>query len=223
MSDAPLVPAPVYGLRTWAVLRDGGGERLAAPQRGVAWPAGGAWLTATCTRPGEHAAPAPGCACGVHAWHPSRRAARRVLAVRREVPGVVEARGAIEVHEDGFRAERARPHALVLARGRNAPLARRLAAAYGVPLVEVGGADDLFAFCRERGLGLAPSVVADLLGPAEVEQRRRARRRRVRADALRVLVAVVVAALLVVVGLQVATDPPGPRVLNGRTGEVHVP
>jgi hypothetical protein len=32
---------------------------------------------------------------------------------------------------------------------------------------------------------------------------------------------VAVAALLVVAGLQVATDPTGDRVLHGRTGEIH--
>jgi hypothetical protein len=42
-----------------------------------------------------------------------------------------------------------------------------------------------------------------------------------RADALRLAAAVAVVALLVVAGLQVATDPPGDRVLHGRTGEIH--
>ena len=58
-------------------------------------------------------------------------------------------------------------------------------------------------------------------GP-EGEQRRRAARRRARFEALRFAAAIAVALLLVVIGLQVATDPPGDRVLNGRTGEIHV-
>jgi hypothetical protein len=75
-------------------------------------------------------------------------------------------------------------------------------------------------WCSERGLGLSESVVAELLGPGEVEERRLARRAKLRADALRLAAALVVAAL-VVVGLLAATDPPGDRTLYGRTGEVH--
>jgi hypothetical protein len=220
MSDAPLVPSPVYGLRTWRVRGERPDERLAGVYRDAApWPAGGAWLEASCSGAEGHSAPAPQCSCGVHAWHPRRRAARRILASRREVPGIVEACGAIEVHEDGFRAERARPYALLLAPGRNAALAHRLGEAYRVPVVEAADADDVLGWCEEHGLGLAPPVVAELLGTDELEAQRRARKAKVRSGVLRVTVAVVVAALLVVVGL-VATDPPGDRTLQGRAGEV---
>jgi hypothetical protein len=221
MSDAPLVATPVYGLRTWTVNGDHGDERLAGTYRDAPWPAGGAWFEASCRSPEGHRAPAPGCGCGVHAWHPRPRTARRILAVRREVPGIVEARGAIEVHEDGFRAERARPYALLLAPGRNAGLVHRLAEAYHVPVVEAGGADAVLGWCSAHGLGLAEPVVADLLGPGELEARRRARHAEVRANALRLAAAIVVAALLVVLGLLVATDPTPGRVLHGRTGEIH--
>jgi hypothetical protein len=219
MSDAPLVTTPVYGLRTWTVSGERPDERLAGPHRDAPWPAGGAWLEAACPSAEGHSAPAPGCDCGVHAWHPRPRAARRILAGRREVPGIVEARGAIEVHEDGFRAERARPYALLLAPGRNAALVHRLADAYGVPVVEAADADAVLGWCSEHELGLAAPVVAELLGPDEFDARRRARRAKVRANAFRLAAAVVVAALLVVLGL-VATDPPGERVLSGRAGEV---
>src|SRR5688500_16594146 len=112
MRETPLVPTPVYGLRTWTVSGERPDERLAGAYRNAPpWPAGGAWLEAVC--PEGHSAPAPQCSCGVHAWHPRARAARRILAGRGEVPGIVEASGAIEVHEDGFRAQRARPYALV--------------------------------------------------------------------------------------------------------------
>jgi hypothetical protein len=156
----------------------------------------------------------------VHAWHPRLRAARRILAGRREVPGIVEAHGAIEVHEDGSRAERARPYALLLAPGSNAGLVHRLGAAYHVPVVEADGADAVLGWCRDHGLGLSAPVVAELLGPGEVEARRRARHAEVRDAALRLAAALVVAALLVVVGLLVTNDP-GERVLHGRTGEIH--
>jgi hypothetical protein len=219
MSDAPLVATPVYGLRTWTVSGQRPDERLAAAYRDATpWPAGGAWLEASCQE--GHAAPAPQCSCGVHAWHPRRRAARRILAGRRQVPGIVEASGAIEVHEGGFRAERARPYALLMAPGRNAGLLRRLGEAYNVPVVEADGADAVLRWCREHGLGLSEPVVAQLLGPGEVEERRRARHAKLRLDALRLAAALVVAAL-VVVGLLAATDPPEDRTLYGRTGEIH--
>jgi hypothetical protein len=219
VSDAPLVATPVYGLRTWTVSGERPDERLAGSYRDAPWPAGGAWLDASCPGAEGHRAPAPRCGCGIHAWHPRPRAARRILAGRREIPGIVEARGAIEVHEDGFRAERARPYALLLAPGRNAALMHRLGETYHVPIVDAGGADEVLDWCRAQGLGLSPPVVAELLGPDVLDARRRARHAKVRANAFRLAAVVVVAALIVVLGL-VATDSPGDRVLSGRAGEV---
>ena len=221
-SDTPLVPAPLYGLRTWTVVGPKGDERLAGPQQHAPWPAGGEWLEASCARSDEHRPPSPGCGCGVHAWHPSRRAAQRVLASRRVIPGIVEARGATEVHEEGFRAERARPYALLLLPGGNAPLVHRIADVYGAEVVEADGPDDIVALCRERGLGLDEATVTQLLGPGTTERWRRARRDRVRSDLVRLAAALVVVALLVIAGLKFATDPPGERVLKGRTGEITV-
>jgi len=218
MRDVPLVPSPLYGLRTWTVVGDRGGERLAGTQRFGTWPPAGAWLEATCAT--GHASPGNDCGCGIHAWHPRRRWARRVAAVREEVPGVVEASGAVAVHEDGFRAQRARPYALVLATGRNPGLVRRLAAAYSVPIVEADDPDAILDWCRARGLGLEEAVVTELLGSGEVEERRRARRSRARIVALRTAAVVAAVALLLALGL-VATDRPGDRVLYGRTGELN--
>lgn len=215
MSGPALVPSPLYGLRTWSVVGPSGGERLAGPQQATPWPEAGGWLTASCARGEGHAAPAPGCECGIHAWHPSRRSARRVLAIRREVPGVVEARGAIEVHRDGFRAERARPFALMVLPRANAALAGRLATAYDAELVPVEGPDAILDWCRARGVGLEPAVVDELLGPAGVAEQRRG----IRARRLKFAAALATIALLVGVGLA-ATDDPGDRTLKGRTGEV---
>jgi hypothetical protein len=222
VSDTPLVPGPLYGLRSWKVVADGGRELLAGPQQDTPWPADGEWLVSACARVAGHAAPSPGCECGIHAWHPRRLSARRVLASRRDVPGIVEAGGAVEVHEEGFRAERARPHAFLLSPGRNAKLIDRLAATYRAEVVEVPGADAVLAWCRERQLGLEEPVVAELLGPARLDDRRRARRQKMRADALRVAAAVLAAALLCLLGLTVLADPPGERVLHGRSGEIRV-
>ena len=217
MSAPPLVPSPLYGLRTWTVV---GGERLSGPQRAAAWPLGGGWLEAACAQVPDHAAPAPECACGIHGFHPTPRTARRVLAARGRIPGVVEAAGAIEVHEDGFRAQRARPAAFVIAAGRNAALVRRLAAAHDAEVVDVAGPDALLAWCRARGMGLEPALVAELLGEETIERWHRAARRRARANALRLAAALAVIAALVGAGLA-ATGDPGDRTLFGRTGEVH--
>jgi hypothetical protein len=213
MSEFPVVPSPLYGLRTWAVVGESGSERLGAPQRDVTWPGSGEWLEARCDN--GHAAPGRDCDCGVHAWHPRPRSARRVMASRRHVAGVVEATGAIELYEDGFRAERARPHALVDAAWRASDVSRRLAATYDVPLIAARRPADLVEWCRARRLGLDESVVARLLGDAAIEQRRRrSRLRTLRAAAVLAVVAVMLAAGLLL------TDSPGDRPLSGRAGDV---
>jgi hypothetical protein len=218
MSDEPLIPGPLYGLRTWRVAAENGAERLSAPHRGTTWPTGGEWLEATCER-AAHAAPAADCNCGIHSFHPRRSSARRVLAAWREVPGIVAADGPTEVHEDGFRAARARPHALVLAPGRNAKQVARLAEAYDVPVIEIRGPRELMAWCTERGLGMEQAVVARLLGP----DASRARARHRRTNALRLAGALVVAAVLLVVGIQLNPDEPSGRELQGRGGEIRTP
>src|SRR3954471_62427 len=89
-----LLPAPLCGLRTWTLTGERGRERLRGPYSGAAWPRGGTWLRAACPGGGRwlratcqadlaHPVPAGGCSCGVYGWHPTRRTARRVLAVRR--------------------------------------------------------------------------------------------------------------------------------------------
>jgi hypothetical protein len=203
------------------VVVDDGGEWLSAPHQHTVWPPGGQWLHATC--PQSHAAPTAGCDCGVHAWHPRRSSARDVLAPRATVAGIVEAQGPAEVHEDGFRAERARPYALVLTPRSNAKLIDRLAARYDAAVIEVRGPAELLAWCRERGLGLDEDVVGHLLGSDDAASRRRKRWRSTRGAALRVALALAVSAALVVAGLNLVADPPGERTLYGRTGEIHRP
>jgi hypothetical protein len=214
VSDEPLIPGPLYGLRTWRVAVEDGVEHLAAPHRGTPWPAGGEWLEAGCERL-LHAAPAADCDCGVHAWHPSRANARQVLASRRDIVGIVEADGATEVHREGFRAERARPYALVFVPGRNRSQIDRLARAYHVDVAEVSGADALLAWCTERGLGLSAAVVERLVPPEDHARRRN--------GALRLAAALAVAALLVLGGLQLIPEQEHGKVLHGRTGEIRTP
>ena len=163
--NSPTFAEPLLGLRTWAVIGARGEERLRGPYSGAPWPDRGAWLQASCTRDGAHPVPAPECSCGVYGLHPTRRNAWRALAFRREIGGVVEARGAVELHADGFRAQEGRPH-LLLAHPRSNPyLLRRLSEAYEVPVVEVRGPKALLAWCRAHDIGLAPTVLQELLAP----------------------------------------------------------
>jgi hypothetical protein len=221
--QTPLVAGPLYGLRTWRVVGAPGAERLAGPHTAVPWPDGGVWLEATCFRYPGHAAPEHDCVCGLHAWHPDAEHARRVLASRREVAGVIECHGDIEVHPDGFRAQRARPHALVVTPMRNAALVGRLARAYDAEVVTVEGPRELAGWCRRRGLGLDPSVVEELLGPGAVAEWREASRRRTRRRVAGVAASVAVAALLALFASFALPAPERPPVAHGRSGEVTTP
>jgi hypothetical protein len=219
MSAPPLVPSRLYGLRTWTAVGEQGEERLAGPQAGTAWPVGGEWLRAECTTAAGHAAPAPDCACGLHAWHPGPRAARQLLRRRFEVPGVLEAEGAIELHRDGFRAARGRPYALFAGPRANEARIARLAEAYDAEVVRVGDAEAIVAWCHARELGLPTPVIDELLGPEAVAAADAERRRRTRVTALRLAAVVTLIAISVAAGLA-ATSNPGDRPLYGRTGEV---
>jgi hypothetical protein len=219
MTDAPLVPGPLYGLRTWAVVGPPGEERLAGPQRRTPWPDHGRWLSATCERDPAHAAPEHDCACGIHALHPTAANARRVLALRREVPGIVECDGPMELHPDGFRARRGRPHALVLLPGRNAGLLGRLSRAYSAEVVEVRGPAELERWCRDRGLGLAPGVVDTLLGPGTVQEWRRTNRRHSRVAAARIVAALLVTVVIALLAYAALPTQRGPHYVYGRSGK----
>jgi hypothetical protein len=199
VSDVTLVPGPLYGLRTWRVVTRDGREQLAAPQRGIVWPSDREWLRAACDT--GHSAPAPGCRCGIHAWHPRHASARRILSLRFELPGIVEADGAIELHEEGFRAERGRPYAFVRLPGRNPFLIERLAAAYGAEVLDLRRPHELLAVCRARGLGMDEPVVEEILGAETIAAWRRARARARRTDALRILAATLIPAGLAALGV----------------------
>ncbi len=219
MAEPPLVAGPLYGLRTWAVVGPPGEERLAGPERGTPWPDGGEWLWATCERDARHVAPEHDCVCGIHALHPDEANARRVLRLRGKVPGIVECDGPVEVHTDGFRAQRGRPHALVLLPGRNAGLFGRLSRAYGAEVIEVRRAADLVRVCRDRGLGLTPAVVDEILGAEAAQAWRRAARRRSRIAVASVVAALVITLALAALAYVALPDPSGPHYVYGRTGK----
>lgn len=222
MISDPLLPGRLYGLRTWRVVDADGHPQLAGPYRNTPWPTAGQPMQAVCTEGRAHAAPAPDCQCGVHALHPRRRSARRVLAGRRDVPGLLEAWGDVELHESGFRAAYGRPHALILQPGRNERLIRELAGEYRADVIELRKPDELLAHCRALKLGFDEAVVDELLAPGKADQRRRARRRRARTNVLRVVGAVTIGVAMWVAGTQLLVDPHGTRVLYGRTGPVTV-
>jgi hypothetical protein len=141
-----------------------------------------------------------------------------VLAGRFEQPGIVEAAGAVELQHDGFRAERARPYALVVTPGRNASRAERLARSYDAELVHVPDADGLLAWCADRGLGLDPRTVDDILGPEHERERLRSRRLKRRWAALRIAVVVAISAALLAAGWAFESGPPSSDRICGRTG-----
>jgi hypothetical protein len=86
------------------------------------WPQGKPFL-ATCVRRfmllgGDHEVPSEGCSCGVYAWRdlPRKAAAHHLVGARTrgdEAWGVVQLLGKVVVHARGYRAEKARPVAVV--------------------------------------------------------------------------------------------------------------
>jgi hypothetical protein len=217
VTESPLVPGPLYGLRTWRVVGEHGAERLAGPESGAAWPDGGQWLEAICPRE-AHRAPQHDCTCGVYGLHPNIHSARDVLASRFVLAGVVECDGAVEVHSDGFRAERGRPYAFVLTPLRNRALVGRLADAYGAGVAEVRGPAELVAWCHERDLGLEPAAVDRLLGPGTSARSHRERVRRTRRLVAGLLAWLIASVILALVAVAVMPDPKGPHQVCGRTG-----
>jgi hypothetical protein len=218
MAEPPLVAGPLYGLRTWAVVGAPGNERLAGPERGTPWPDGGEWLCAVCERDARHIAPEHDCVCGIHALHPDAANAKRVLRLRRQVAGIVECDGPVEVHAEGFRACRGRPYALVLLPGRNAGLLGRLSRTYGAEVIDVRRPADLVRVCRDRGLGLTPAVVDEILGPETAQEWRRAAERRKRLAVARAVAALVVTLALAALAYAALPDPSGPHYVYGRSG-----
>ena len=220
MTEPGLVPGPIYGLRTWTVAGAPGHERLAGPHQTTPWPPGGELLQAECAVEPPHKPPGATCECGLHAWHPSRAAARRVCSSRRDVPGILEASGAVEVHAEGFRAERGRPHALVLLPNANEARLERLAEAYDLELLRLDGPDALLAHCRAQDLGLSEAAVARIVDLEALEAARRQRRRR------RLLTAAAAAIVALALGAAAVAVDPGAehgKTLNGRGGEIRVP
>ncbi len=139
MSPEP-VARPVVGFRRWIPTGSGallsttealsGGDRaVLAPQARRAWARAAAAAQAWCSargRAGLCDQPAA-CACGLHAYSAPRHWHEHGF-----VHGAVVAWGRIVVHEDGFRAQYARPVAFLES---PAEWLRPIADRYGVPVL----------------------------------------------------------------------------------------
>jgi hypothetical protein len=92
--------------------------------------------------------------------------------------GIVAAWGEVELHESGFRAGYARPHALFLPAGHSDGYARRvkaLAAGQDAEVWEVESGHRLHRRCIEQNFGLSETAVRELLGSHLRRHRRRDR------------------------------------------------
>lgn len=167
-SDTPLVPGRIHGIRAWSIRTERGSPRLGALVNDSRWAVGGAATEASCRAVGRggHRAPREACSCGLYALHPfaARRGGHLASGA---VIGVIEAWGRVVLHPTGFRAEYARPVALfssVRAVGETRTMVERLARAYGADVIEFADRHDIVRTARDRGWGMAESVVAELVG-----------------------------------------------------------
>ena len=130
--EAPDLIEPVLGFRQWRL--DGDGLRsVHVDQR---WTCRS--VEATCRARAHPGRPAPvsGCTCGIYAWY--RRVPRLASAGTDDlVSGAVVLWGAVELHHDGMRAQRAEVVALALPpwAGRKRRRLVDVAEALGVPAV----------------------------------------------------------------------------------------
>src|SRR6266536_1823295 len=134
--------APLIGFRAWRATRRG----LRSLTSADLWPVGQV-VTARCVD--GHAAPTPGCRCGLQAvgdLATVRRVIRRLWLWR---PGVGDL-----VVRPGFQYRA--PHGAVLALV-DSPAARRVGARFGVPVV---ASEAIEMYAREFGEQLRPAAVA---------------------------------------------------------------
>lgn len=177
---AALFPSRLFGLRQWTADFDEDGELRLGGFGNREWRRDGETTWAVCRPSGfapmpRHPSPAPAgnCTCGLYANHPWAVDRDRwepdspIRTLPLSVPGIVEAWGRVHVHAEGFRAQYARPRALVLIGyppesdlGR---LVRRLADAHRADLLEVPSTPALIEACARGGLGLTEARVASLL------------------------------------------------------------
>jgi hypothetical protein len=170
VEEAPLVAGRLYGLRTWRVRWSAGRPVLSGVFQTAAWNDALEPTKARCRGRGrtQHAAPAPDCRCGIYGMHPSQigewfEMTRKPFDWGQSVHGIVEAWGRVELHEDGFRAEFARPYAIVHVEGYGSwNESREIAEAMGVEHFVFERVADVAEYCEENGLGMNAATVAEL-------------------------------------------------------------
>jgi hypothetical protein len=167
---APDLIEPIVGFRSWRVI-DG---RLRSVYLPTFWTE--RQMTASClcsespdpdtvrsAAPG-HGVPDRGCTCGIYAYYEPDL---NFPAVDFQgVTGIVSVWGAIEVHDEGMRAQHARVEALALYSRwttRQIDAVRNVAAELGVDLVDL---DDIEVAARRYGLPIAPELVPGAQGDA---------------------------------------------------------
>jgi hypothetical protein len=174
-----LIPGRVHGLREWLVSTRGftsSDVYLASSYNGELWHP--RVTGANCTEAsflrevfGEregHDAPHAECGCGLYAYHPAPELSASLARSKSGlIGGIVEAWGRIELHEQGFRGQFARPLALVLplrfASDEDRLTVVRLADRYQAQIIKADEPDDVWRHCLRYDLGLRPPVVAELL------------------------------------------------------------
>jgi hypothetical protein len=176
-----LMTGKLHGLRTWRLVIDGHGAIRLGCFGDRSWRPNGETTWAECVpvrylvrRRHRVASPAAGCECGLYALHPwaTRRSAmwcRTVPGDYFAVAGIIEAWGRVQVHDEGFRAQYARPTALLLigiaGESDYGRLVASVARTHLAELIEVASLEDLVGYCRDKGLGLSQQTVTSLLQP----------------------------------------------------------
>jgi hypothetical protein len=159
--------SPAIGFRVWRIDEMLTGPRLASPHRHAAW-LPGVPLKAECKdesgalalahphrkQPGV-SPPIEGCTCGIYAYHEADDMVDALTS--RLVGGAVVAWGRITIHQEGFRAEFARPLALcyqqMLVAGSTALSLARVADVYRLPMIDAG---HIAVFAAEFGESYLP-------------------------------------------------------------------
>ncbi len=188
--ESPFLAGELHGLRQWS-LESPEGDFLLAGYFGVPWTPGGEPTEAAChaddswhSDADSHQPPGHDCGCGLYGLHPDPEIALPVvksapgvdgngLGESLQLVGVIEAWGRVELREDGFRAEYARPVVLVASEAVKGSdygmVVARVASRYRAEVFWFEQPQEVFDFCRERGFGLSRQTVGRLLAerPAE--------------------------------------------------------
>ena len=157
--EAPLIAGKIHGVRKWKVE----GPWLLGPFSAERWMQGGVATEARCAGVRHGPAPLQECTCGLYAYHPQDSMGAFTPG---QVTGVIEAWGKVELYRNGFRAQYARPVALLTNRDPGDPERRRLeivAHAYQCELVPIHSRRDLLEICEELRWGLSSDVVEELV------------------------------------------------------------